>query len=156
MIITLSEAERQQLDELTHRGTHKARVLTRARILMKGADGKKPQEIADALEVSVATVYNTYQHYHEGGLERVVNDRPSKPHERALDADGEAILIAVACSEVPDGHDHWTLRLLRGKLIELGVVEHISASTVHATLKKTNSSRGAGKAGVYRKWMPPT
>ena len=136
MEMTLAENERNQLEEILHRGTHKARVLTRARILLKGAEGKPIPEIAEMMNVCLTTVYSTYHRYQEGGLERVLTDIPPKPHEKALDAEGEAILIAVTCSEVPEGHDHWTLRMLQGKLIELGVVEHISASTLYETLKK--------------------
>src|SRR5690348_455200 len=111
-MITLTSDERTQLEDQLHRGIAKARVLTRARILLKSADGWSVERIAQALEVCPATVSNTRRRYQLGGVQRVLSDLPPKPHERALDADGEAVLIATACSPVPDGHDHWTLRML--------------------------------------------
>jgi len=68
-----------------------------------------------------------------------------------LDGVGEAMLVALACSPVPDGHDHWTLRMLRDKLVELDVVEGISAATVQSRLKKMNLSPGSANTGVSRK-----
>jgi transposase len=152
-MITLTADERTQLDDLIHHGTSKARVLTRARILLKSADGWSIERIAQALDVCPATVSNTRRRYQQGGVQRVFTDLPPKPHERALDAEGEAVLIATACSPVPEGHDHWTLRMLRGRLIELGVVERISAATVQATLKKMHSNPGGGSTGVSPRSM---
>ena len=149
--IAISEGERHQLATILHQGRHPARVLTRARILLKTAEGWTIAHIAQALDVCPATVSNTRHRYQQGGVPRVLSDLPPKPHEPALDADGEAVLIATACRPVPDGHDHWTLRMLRGKLIELGVVESISASTVHAMLKKTRSNPGNASIGASRR-----
>jgi hypothetical protein len=151
--IQLNETERHQLATILHQGKHPARVLTRARILQKTDEGWTIEQIADTLNVCPATVSNTRQRYRQGGLQRVLSDLPPKPHEPALDADGEAVLIATACSPVPDGHDHWTLRMLRGRLIELGIVEGISASTVHATLKKMRSNTGGENSGACPSWM---
>jgi transposase len=152
-MITLTNEERMQLNDVLHRGTSKARVLTRARILLKCAEGWTIERIAQALDVCPATVANIRRRYQQGGVQRVRSDLPPKPHERALDAEGEAVLLATACSPVPEGHDHWTLRMLRGRLIELGVVEGISLATIHATLKKTHSSRGSGSTGAARSKM---
>jgi hypothetical protein len=74
----------------------------------------------------------------EGGLERALNEDARPGQKRKLDGRGEAQLIAVACSQAPDGHDHWTLRLLADKLVQLEVVENISYETVRRTLKKTS------------------
>lgn len=147
-MIGLTADEREQVHAVLHRGSSKARVLTRARILLKSADGETIDQIAQALDICPATVSNTRRRYQQGGVSRVLSDLPPKPHERALDAEGEAVLIATACSPVPEGHDHWTLRMLRGRLIELGVVEGISAATVQATLKKTRSSPGGRYTGA--------
>lgn len=149
--IRISDEERQQLDLVVRQGHHKARVLTRARILLKTADGWSVERIAEALDVCPATVSNTRRRYQQGGVARVLADLPPTPHRPALDRDGEAVLLAVACSPVPEGHDHWTLRLLKGKLVELGVVAGISLSTVHATLKKTHASPGGVSTGASRR-----
>lgn len=151
--LQISDADRHHLETILHQGRHPTRVLTRARILLKTAEGWTIEHIAQALDVCAATVSNTRHRYRQGGVPRVLTDLPPKPHERALDAEGEAVLIATACSPVPDGHDHWTLRMLRGRLIELGLVEGISASTVQATLKKTRSNRGNGSTGASPRWM---
>ncbi len=63
-------------------------------------------------------------------------------YRQALTGTQQAHLIAIACSTVPDGHDHWTLRMLAGKAVELGFVEKISPETIRAILKKTSSSPG--------------
>lgn len=153
-MIRLRADERKQIEDVLHRGMSKARVLTRARILLKSADGWSIERIAQALEVCPATVSNTRRRYQQGGVQRVLTDVPPKPHERALDAKGEAVLLATACSPVPEGHDHWTLRMLRGRLIELGVVEGISAATVQAALKKMHSNPGDVSTGVCQSSMP--
>lgn len=152
-MITVSADDRQTLEDLVHRGQTKARVLTRAHMVLQSAKGWSAAQIAEASHVCQATVYNTWHRYQDGGLARVLTDLPPTPPEHALDAEGEAVLIALACSEVPDGHDHWTLRMLRDKVIALGVVDGISASTVHATLKKTRSNRGAGSTGASQRLM---
>ena len=76
--------------------------------------------------------------YAEGGLERVLHDRVQARRRQALSGAQQAHLIAIACSPVPDGHDHWTLRMLAGQLIELGYVRDISPETVRQALKKTS------------------
>ena len=71
-----------------------------------------------------------------GGLQKALNEDPRPGQRRKLDGRGEAISIATACSQVPEGHEHWTLRLLAGKMVELGVVDSISYETIRRTLKK--------------------
>src|SRR5271165_5116008 len=134
--LTISEADQAQLREVIHHGRAKARIQTRARILLRTAEGWPIEQIATALDVSVATITNTRTRYREGGIERVLHDQVQAHRRCALDSEQEAILVAVACSLVPEHHDHWTIRLLRDKLIELEVVEGISASTIQAYVKK--------------------
>ena len=121
----------------------------RARILLKadaapGAPAWKDEDIATALEVGRRTVERVRQRFVERGLDGALNrkqqDRPSR--ERKLDGQAEAHLIALACSEAPDGRKEWTMQLLADKLVELEIVESISDETVRRTLKKTSSSRG--------------
>jgi len=144
----LSEAEQQQLQALIHQGTAKGRVRLRAQILLKAGEGWSVAQLCQVFDVSRATVYNTFARYRDGGVAQVVQDRVQARRRQALNGDEEALLVALTCSPVPDGHAHWTLRLLRNKLLELGVVERISPATIHAVLKKTTSSRGSTSRGA--------
>ena len=74
----------------------------------------------------------------EGGLDKALNEDPRPGQRTKLDEKGQAHLIAIACSEAPDGRDHWPLRLLADRLVELGVVESISHEAVRQALKKAN------------------
>src|SRR2546429_8784763 len=94
------------------------------------------------------------QVYLEGGLEAVLHDKRQKRYRQALSGGQAAHLIAVACSPVPTGHDHWTMRLLGGKAVELGFVESISPETIRQLLKKTNSSRGNMSNGASLREVP--
>jgi transposase len=134
--INLSAEERQQLSDLTSKGTVKARKLKRAMILLKADEGLKDAQIMAAINVSRPCVERIRKRFVEGGLERALNEDPRPGQRRKLDGRGEAQLIATACSQAPQGHEHWTMRLLADKLVELKVVESISHETVRLTLKK--------------------
>ncbi len=136
-LINLSDEERQELLELTRKGELKARKMKRALILLKADEGLSDPQIMAAINVSRPTVERIRKRFVEGGLERALNEDPRPGQRRKLDGRGEAQLIAVACSQAPDGHAHWTLRLLADKLVQLEVVESISHETVRRTLKKT-------------------
>ena len=150
-MITLSEAERAELEGFIRRGKANARNIRRAHSLLKSAEGWSIERIAEAFEVSAATVSNVRKRYREGGLSGVLKDKVQKNRRRALAGADEAVLVAIACSPVPDGHDHWTVRMLQTTLVELGVVDHLGRSTVHERLKKMNSNRGNVSSGVSRK-----
>jgi len=137
-LIKLSNEERQQLKQLTQKGELKARKFKRAMILLKADEGLSDPQIMAAVDVSRPCVERIRKRYVTGGLERALNEDPRPGKQRKLDGRGEAILIATACTEkVPKGHEHWTLRLLAGRLVELGVVDSISYETVRQVLKKT-------------------
>jgi transposase len=136
-IINLSEEERNDLEQLTHKGTIKARQFKRAMILLKADEGLSDPEIMAALNVSRPCVERIRKRFVADGIERALNEDPRPGQKRKLDGRAEATLIATACTEAPLGHDHWTLRLLAGKLVQLGVVDTISYETVRRRLKKT-------------------
>ena len=147
--VTLTAEERESLVALIATGKAAAKKLTHARILLKadqadGGPGWTDERIAEALDVSVATIERVRQRFVEQGLEsalgRKKQDKPSR--ERKLDGAGEARLIALACSKAPRGRVAWTLQMLADKLVELKVVDSICPETVRQTLQKTNSSRG--------------
>ena len=105
-------------------------------------------QIASALDVSDGTVYRVKRRYAAEGLDAVLHDRVQANRFRKLDDKAEAHLIALACSDAPEGHEHWTLQLLADRMVELGVVESLSYETVRLKLKKTSSSRGASSSGA--------
>jgi hypothetical protein len=148
-VVRLSQEEREQLGTLIKSGKASALKLTRARILLKADQQGRgaawtDAEIADALQVSLKTVFNIRRKWVEYGLdaalERKQQDGPSKL--RKLDGKAEAKLVATCCGPPPKGRAKWTLRLLAAKLVELNAVDSISPETVRQTLKKTRSSPG--------------
>ena len=157
--VRLSSEDQEQLRGLIHSGRHSARVINRARILLKTDEGWSAPQVAaapvsgtgQALDTSQRTVFRTKRRYAEEGLEGVQHDHPQANRYRKLDDRGEAHLIALACSDAPEGHEHWTLRLLAGKVVELGLVPSLSYETVRLRLKKTPSSRGGSSNGASRK-----
>ena len=144
--VILSETQREQLERLIAAGTAPARKLTHARILLKAdqsteGPGWVDEKVAEAVEVSQPTVARVRKQYFEEGLEAALNRRaPNREYYRKLDGEQEARLVALACSEPPQGQARWSLRLLADKLVELEVVEEVSYQTVRRTLKKTASS----------------
>jgi transposase len=137
-LINLSEEERENLLQTTHKGTLKARKFKRAMILLKADEGFSDPQIMAALNVSRPCVERIRKRFVADGIERALNEDPRPGQKRKLDGRAEATLIATACSDAPEGHERWTLRLLAGKLVQLGVVDTISYETVRRTLKKTS------------------
>ena len=147
--VTLTAEEREHLAGMVAAGKAAAQKLAHARILLKAdaADGGPAwpdHRIADALEVSTATVERVRQRFVEQGLDAALDrkhrERPAR--EIKLDGRAEARLIALACSAPPQGRATWTMQLLADKLVELEVVGSISDETVRLALKKTRSSPG--------------
>jgi transposase len=144
--VILSETERECLRSLIAAGTAPARKLTHARILLKADQGPEgpgwvDEQVAEAVETSQPTVARVRKQYFEEGLEAALNRRPpNREYQRKLDGEQEARLLALACSEPPEGQARWSLRLLADKLVELEIVEDVSYQTVRRTLKKTPSS----------------
>jgi transposase len=146
--VVLTEPEREQLKSLIAAGTAPARKLTHARILLKAdqsperGPGWVDEAIARAVETSQPTVSRVRKRYVQEGLEAALNRRsPKREYHRKLDGEQEARLVALACSQPPEGRARWSLRLLADRLVELEVVEEISYQTVGRILKKTPSSR---------------
>jgi transposase len=139
--VTLSDNEREQLEHLLHGGTHATRKVTRARILLKAAEGWEDSTIAATLSVGRATVERTRQRFVEEGLAALA-ERPRPGTQPKLDAKAEARLIAEACSAAPEGRQRWTLHLLADRVVALGLAASYSYESVRRVLKKQSSSRG--------------
>ena len=148
--VDLTEEEREHLLGLTQRGKSSVRKIKRAQMLLKADDGLGDEQIAEAVGTSSSTVHRTRKRFVEEGL-AALTERPRSGQPRKLDGRQEAHLIAVTCSGPPEGHVRWTLRLLAGKLVELGFVSSISPETVRQTLKKTNSSLGGKPSGAFQR-----
>ena len=139
--VSLTDDELRSLTTITKRGATPARVQTRARILMLLHRGRTPDTISSALSVGVATVFNVKRRYLSEGLGSALHDKPRSGKPARISGAARARITALACSEAPEGHARWTLRLLADKAVELGFVEAISHNTVKEVLKKTVSSR---------------
>ena len=142
--VNLTHTERAELKSLIAAGTAPARKLTHARILLKADQSPEgpcwvDEQLADAVEVSQPTVSRVRKQYFEEGLEAALSRcPPNREYHRKLDGEQEARLVALACSEPPEGQARWSLRLLADKMVELEVVDDLSYQTVRRTLKKTN------------------
>jgi len=135
--INLTEAERDQLINLTKKGKNSSRVFKRAQILLLASRGYGDAEIAQMLMVGESTVHRTRQRYVEEGVSEALAERPRPGRPEKLSPQAEAMLIATACSDPPQGRNAWTMQLLADSLVTLELVKSISDETVRKTLKKT-------------------
>jgi len=146
--VTLTAEEREQLSATLAKGKAASRALTHARILLKtdeaeGGPAWTDQAVCAALDVGLCTVMRIRERFVEEGLEAALRPRPSSHLQpRKLDGHLEAKLVTLACSEAPEGHARWTLRLLAEHFVELEYVDALSHETVRQTLKKTKLSLG--------------
>jgi DNA-binding Lrp family transcriptional regulator len=148
-IVRLSKDERETLMKLVNSGRGPARMFTRARILLKADQSDagsrwSDERISEALDVTVQTVERVRKQLVEEGFDAVLSRREykQKVSRKKIDGDVEAHLIALSCSDPPEGRTRWTLRLLADTVIELGYVESISHEAIRQTLKKTSLNRG--------------
>jgi transposase len=143
--VTLTQRERQQLEEIATRGRHSSQKMLNALILLKCDEGRfqdrrlTNQAIADVLPVSLKKIDRVKRRFVEEGLETALDKRKAeRTHTRKADGDFEAHLIAVSCGKPPQGHSRWSLRLLADRMVELQYVDAISHETVRRVLKKTS------------------
>lgn len=146
--VTLTDAERNYLETVTTSGKSSAHQHLHARILLKadqspGAPAWTDQAISSALDVSIPTIERIRRALVTDGLDAALQRRRAyAPRARKLDGAREAQLVALVCSEPPQGASRWTLSLVADKLVELKIVDKIAPETVRQTLKKTNSNPG--------------
>ena len=139
-VVQLGDGDRRQLLSLLRKGRSSASALAHARILLAADDGQTDEEIAEQVGVCPRTVFAVRQCFVQEGLTSALYRRaqPARPEKRKLDGEGEAHLIALACGAAPEGRDHWTLRLLAERMVELRYADSLSHETVRTTLKKTS------------------
>ena len=146
--IYLSEEEQNQLKDIVRKGVHNSHVITRARVLLMldrtgKSDHVRYKRTAEFAQISVQAVYNMRDeflanHDIESYLTRKKRETPARTPK--LDGETEAKIIALACSEAPEGYSKWTIRLLRDQAVQLHFVDELSHMTVHRLLKKRNIS----------------
>lgn len=151
-VVTLTGSERQALEQRVRAGRESARVLARARVLLKCDDGLTDDEVVEAVGVSRGTVERVRKRFCAGAgrLDAALPDRPQplRPARRRIDGAAEARLVTLACSTPPDGRESWTMQLLADAMVRPAYVDGtVSDETVRRTLKKTRSSPGSRRSG---------
>ena len=145
-IIELSDTDQKTLRDIVAKGSASARTILRANILLASNRNAKQYmtvaQIADVYHTTPTTVQNVRTSYVNNGLEATVfrKKREAPPVPAKVTGDVEARIVALACSEPPEGYNRWTVRLLADKCVELNYVESLSHMTVSRVLKKTNLS----------------
>jgi len=142
--ITLTKAERDYLLSITKKGEHKSKKYRNALILLNCDEGEfsdkvTNQDICKVLKIGMRTIDRLKKRFVEEGLEGILEEKkPKRIYEKKIDGDLEARLIALSCSDPPEGYSRWSLRLLADKVVELNYVDNISYETIRKALKKTN------------------
>ena len=152
--VTLTKDEREALGALTSKGKHKSQKILNALILLGCDKGEYQEEhltndvISRVLNISMRKIDRVKKRFVEDGLEVALNGRKgSRTYAKKADGDFEAHLIALSCSEPPEGFARWSLRLLAVKVVELEYIDSISHETIRNVLKKTKLSPGDKKGG---------
>lgn len=156
--VTLTEQERNELETLTRRGkTHARKVIHARALLLCDAGSHGPAwsvaDVAAALGITSRTIEHLKKRFVEDGLKGALKRKPREkpPREVIFDGAFEARLIALACSQAPEGRRRWTVRLLADKAVELDFASSVSHMTVQRVLKKTNLSLTSGSTGKSRR-----
>ena len=144
----------EQRAELTDRLEHEALNGRRRRhfqILLLADEGRTDVQVAVLTGASRSTVERIRVRFAREGLDAALADKPRSGAPPKLDGKREAMIVALACSDAPEGQARWTAKLLASRAVELEVVESVSESTVRRILKKTRSSPGRSGRGASRK-----
>ena len=153
--IILEESERNTLTALTKVGTTNSKKFIHARtLLLCDAGTAKPAwsvaQIAEALGVTSRTIEHRKERFVEGGIEVALQRKPSaRAPKLVFDGEFDARLMALACSQAPEGRARWTVRLLAEKAVELNIAKSVSFMTVQRSLKKTNCNLTQANTGRY-------
>ena len=153
-IVTLTKNERETLAALTSKGKHKSQKILNALILLGCDEGEYQtkrstnDEIARILNISMKKIDRVKKRFVMESIEVALNGKKKKRiYDKKTDGDFEAHLVAISCSEPPEGFARWSLRLLADKVVELNYIDSISHESVRRILKKTKSNLGNKKVG---------
>lgn len=153
-MIRLRSRQREALRKIIATGERPARVILRAHILLRSADGWTDEAIAQAFETSVDTVRRTRLRCRERGVLVCLSDDPRAGAPPKLAEEEEARIVALACSDPPSGRCRWTVRLLTEEAVGRELIPPVAPETVRQVLQKTRLSRGKSKAGAMRSSRP--
>jgi len=152
--VTLTKEEREELRSITAKGTYRSWKVINALILLACDEGEfqkdrsTNKEISKVMNVSMRKIDRVKKNFVMDGLDITLNGHTrNRTYKKKIDGDFEAHLIAISCSEPPEGFGRWSLRLLADKVVELGYVDSISHETIRYVLKKTNLNLGKKKDG---------
>lgn len=152
--VTLAKEERENLEAITRKGSHRSQKVLNALVLLNCDEGEynaqraRGEDVARILRISMRKIDRVKRRFVEDGLEAALGSRQGqRVHERKADGDFEAHLVALSCSKAPPGFARWSLRLLADRVVELGYIDSVSYETVRRVLKKTRSNRGRRSAG---------
>ena len=152
--VTLTKDERETLCELTSKGKHNSQKILNALILLNCDKGEWNvthsinEDISRVLNISMKKIDRVKKRFVEEGLEVALNgETRDRIYTKKVDGDLEAHLVALSCSEPPEGFARWSLRLLADKVVELGYIENISHETIRRTLKKRNQTLAKERMG---------
>ena len=150
-VVQLTEEQRADLTRRLERTPLTGRQRRRHQILLLADQGLRDERIAEDTGAGLSTVERLRKRCAREGLQAALADKPRPGAPAKLDGKQEALIIALACSDAPQGHARWSARLLANRAVEMEIVESVSESTVRRLLKKTRSSRGRSGRGVSRK-----
>ena len=152
--VTLTQSEREQLEAIKAKGSHRSQKVLNAIILLNCDQGafqahrSTNEQISKVLGISDRKINRVKKKFVEEGFEVALHgSKPDRVYKKKVDGDLEATLIATSCSEPPEGYSRWSLRMLADRMVELEYVDELSHETVRRVLKKTNSSPGSKKHG---------
>lgn len=152
--VTLTDEEREELAALVQRGKTQGYRIRHAQILLKLDEVEENKgwtiaKIGEAYKANPSTVIGVAKRFVEEGLQMALGRKEQVNRCRKVDGKVEAHMVAIACSTPPEGRDHWTLQMIADEMVRLEIVESISDTAVHNTLKKTKSNHGKRKNGAF-------
>jgi hypothetical protein len=152
--VTLTNDERNILTRISSKGKHKSQKVINALILLGCDEGEfqekrsTNEEISRVLKIGMRKIDRIKKRFVELGINITLNGlKGSRIYAKKVDGDFEAHLVALSCSDPPEGFARWSLRLLADQVVQLQYIDKVSHETIRQVLKKTNSSLGATKDG---------
>lgn len=152
--VTLTEEEREQLEAIKSKGSHRSQKVLNAIILLNCDEGDyqpdraSNRQICSILGISDRKINRVKKKFVEESLDVALHGRKgTRVYKKKVDGDLEAKIIAISCSAAPEGFARWSLRMLADRVVELGYTDEISHETVRRVLKKTNSNPGGTTSG---------